>query len=685
MSREREKSPYPSGELVHQELNNLIQLAYDDAAQKYKAEENEYAVETDKASAAYKAKYNPTITDVITKLSAHLAQAQENQDETKEKEILATIKSLNKTGIDSIFDKLNSIINKQFTKTEKEEFKPIMTELSKLNEHYTELLSQKKRARRNADSVTINNIAALCIIIHSDTEIPNTQFIIRYQNNSNEAIGFSYINTPERRERLMGSVGPMGKSKENLPFLYAHSETGISSFLLKNSIEDMKLELEEHKKAAKEQGKEVSVTLFLNTFKDTCWVCERVIPKFALTISKKLDIPLPQIDISIRYNEEYKGNKLSNKYLPKLREDKDILTKAENLLTKDVFDELDEETKIKVLNRIIEFAISHSSNKMTDFAKIEATEINASLTPLTEEDNKALEKDLQREILASEIKVDKQILEKTQETTLPSTPSKSQTFTSRAVCEGTPDAKLVGVPTPTRRRLDSERAPELETETNSPTPTGQRTELFKGTPVKDILVTDEGVVEKQFTLGKNIEKEKIASAAGSESPADRSTSTAAAMGMASAAGRSTSTDAATGMASAAGRSTSPAAAMGMASAAVRSTSPDDSSASAAGSESPAAAMGMAGAAGRSTRPATSRSLFNESPAASSESPDARSERPDARNTNPDAAMGMAGAAGSESQDARSESAAATGLRRRTAASHARPGKDKAGASRSLFR
>jgi len=596
MSREIENLQYSSKELVHQELNNLIQLAYDDAAQKYREQEEKYKVKTEIASAAYKEKYDPTRTNVITKLNKHLEQAKENQEDQKVKDILALIKSLNKAVIDTIFDKLNSIINRHFTKTEKTEFDAILDELSKLNQDYRNSLTDQKRAGRNAESVTINNIAALCIIIHSDTEIPNTQFIIRYQNNSNEAIGYSYTNNPERRDRLMGSVGPMGKSKENLPFLYAHSETGISSLLLKDSFDNMKPELEKHKKAAEEQGKEVRVTLFLNTFKDTCWVCERVIPKFALTISEKLDIPLPQIDISIRYNEEYKGNRLSNEYLPKLRANKDILTKAENLLTKDVFEQLDEEQKIKVLNRIIEFAISHSSNKMTDFAKIEATEINASLTPLTEEDDEALAKNLQREIDASKIKVDKQILEKTQETTLPSTPSKSQTITSRPVLDNTPNAKLVGVPTPTSRRLHSnKRAQELKSNTDSPTPTGQRTELFTGTPVKDILVTDDGeILERKYVLDENIGKEKIDSAAGSESPADRSTN-------------------------------------------------------------PDAAMGMAGAAGRST--------------------------------SPDAAMGMAGAAGkSESQDARSESAAATNvLRRRAAASHARPGEDKAGASRSLFR
>lgn len=273
-------------------------------------------------------------------------------------------------------------------------------------------------------------------------------------------------------------------------------------------------------------------------------------------------------------------------------------------MTKEVFvDQLDEETKIKVLNRIIEFAISHSKTRMTDFKEIQATEINKSLTQLTKEDDEALAKNLQREIRASEIKVDKQILEKAQETTLPSTPIKDQTtVTSRAVYEGTPDAKFDPILTPLSRKL--------------------ATKLFKVTPVKDILVkdilvTDDGVVEKQY-LSKNIEKEKIASAAGSESPA--------------------------------------------------------------------AAMGMAGAAGRSTRPATSRSLFNESPAASSESPDARSESTAARSTNPDAAMGMAGSAGrSTSQDARNESAATTNvLRRRTAASHARTDDNKPAASRSLF-
>lgn len=145
----------------------------------------------------------------------------------------------------------------------------------------------------------------------------------------------------------MGSVGPMGVSEFNLSFLYAHSETGISSFLLKNSIDDMKPTLEEHKKEANKQDKEVRVTLILNRYKDTCWVCERVIPKLALTISEKLNIPSSQIDISIRYNEEYKGNEKSNKHLPKLRVDKDILTKAENRLTKEIFDKLDEEKKLK--------------------------------------------------------------------------------------------------------------------------------------------------------------------------------------------------------------------------------------------------------------------------------------------------------------------------------------------------
>lgn len=261
MSREIEKQ-YSSKELVHQELDNSIQLAYADAKQKYKEEEEKYKVKTEIASAAYKEKYDPTRTHVITKLNEYLEQAKENQEDQKVKDILATIKSLNKAGIDTIYDKLNSIINKQFTDTEKTEFDETLDELSQLNEKYKKSLSEKKRAGKNAESVKINNIAALSIIIHSDTEIPNKQFIIRYQNNSNEAIGFSYINTPERRERLMGSVGPMGDSA-NLPFLYAHSETGISSFLLKNSFEDMKLELEEHKKAAEEQGKEVRVTLFL--------------------------------------------------------------------------------------------------------------------------------------------------------------------------------------------------------------------------------------------------------------------------------------------------------------------------------------------------------------------------------------------------------------------------------------
>ncbi|MBL6621575.1 MAG: hypothetical protein ISP24_02690 [Rickettsiales bacterium] len=571
MSRETDK-PYPRGELVHKDLDNLIQLAYADAEQKYREQEEKYRVEIETASAKYKAKYNPTITDVITKLNAHLAQAQEIHDSEKEKNIQASIKALNKPDICSILDQLNSIINKQFTETEKTEFNTILAELSQLDKNYKELLSEKKRAKRNAESVTINNIAALSIIIHSDTAIPNKQFIIRYQNNSNQAIGFSYTNNPERRDRLMGSVGPMGDST-NLAFLYAHSETGISSFLLKGSFEDMKPALEEHKETAEKQGKEVCVTLFLNTFKDTCWVCERVIPKFALTISEKLEIPLSQINISIRYNEEYKGNRLSNQYLPYLRADKNILTKAENLLKKEAFDQLDEKTKIKVLNRIIEFAISHSSKKMTDFAKIEATAINDSLTQLTQENNEALAKDLKREILASKIKVDKKILEKTQETTIPSTPTKDQApFTSRAFLNHTPDASLVGVCTP-KSRVNTKRAQELASNTDSLTPT----ELFQGTPVKDILVTNEGVLEELYALSKDIEKEKIDSSAGRSKSPDAISESAAATGLRRREGIATAinTDA-QGSPAASTRNTSPAAAISREqSATARSSNPSN--------------------------------------------------------------------------------------------------------------
>lgn len=91
---------------------------------------------------------------------------------------------------------------------------------------------------------------------------------------------------------------------------------------------------------------------------------------------------------------------------------------------------------------------------MTDFSVINATDINDSLNKLSEKDNNALIKDLEHEISASDIKLDKQVLVKTQTTFL--TPIKNQrAFTSRASYEKTPEAKLTAYYTPTRRIQES--------------------------------------------------------------------------------------------------------------------------------------------------------------------------------------------------------------------------------------
>lgn len=457
MTREYE---YPNTELVHHELNDLIDNAYKELRNKFTKTCKDLTIKLEEESESNITIFYPLKDKLLAKLKEKKTNTLETPENIKAKKTIEKkIKNLTNADEKQGVNILTSALNEISEDLTEENITELQSQIATCKESYQKYKATKEKleaTEKQLDRVKINNIASCCIIIHSDIA-ENREFIIQLLDDSGEPLGFNYTATEDRKERLKGSVGPIGTSKNN-PMLYCHSETGLTSIWLKgNSIQEIiKPELDKHRGNGR-------VAILFNTQRSCCWVCERVIPKFALTIAQKLDISLAEIDISIRYNEEYDGREKRDVELARLRtKDNIVLGKAKELL-KERFSKIEneEEIKNKVLNRIIEFAISNLE-KTSDLLNIEINDIKSALESLTESQNEELANDLNREIDASQIRSNTEKLAELAEN-ISFTRITGTSVTSKEVLESSPGPKEFNVAifgTPSSRKIHTKRTKE---------------------------------------------------------------------------------------------------------------------------------------------------------------------------------------------------------------------------------